>query len=327
MWFSVVLLLPISVATGELVLDSFHLRQVAMTDLQQPICGFSARGRIFTSEDIEAIIGIVEGGYEQGRTAISKEVCRALSWLQPNGRLKDVACREALRKLQALGLISLPSPRTHGGVWNADLDHRNCKVDMTPVSDANLRSVSLRIVRNQADVLLWNSLVGTHHYLHSSRIVGRQIKYLAYADERPVACLGWGDAAWALNSRDGWIGWSCADRVRNRHLVVNNVRFLILPWVHVPNLASYLLGACCGRIVQDWYSKYGTRPVLLETFVDTSRFPGTCYRAANWIQVGLTSGYAKMGDSHHNSQTPKGVFLYPVHDRCKDILKGSSLND
>lgn len=294
-----------------------------MTDLQQPTCDFPARGRIFTPEDIEAIIGIVERHYEQGRTAISQEVCRALSWVQPNGRLKDVACREVLRKLHALGVICLPAPKTRGAVWNAGSDEPRRNTDMTPISDADLRSISLRIARNRADVRLWNSLVCTHHYLHSSRIVGRQIKYLAYAGEKPVACLGWGDSAWAVNSRDGWIGWSCADRVRNRYLVVNNVRFLILPWVHVPNLASYLLGACISRVVRDWQAKYNARPVLLETFVDTSRFPGTCYRAANWTQVGLTSGYAKVGDSHHNSQTPKGVFVYPVHNRCKDILKGS----
>lgn len=322
MLFPVTFLQYSSVLAIELAVGWF--RVAIMPDLQQPTRSFTARGRIFTSEDIDKIVRIVERSFEYGRTAISKQVCQALSWCQPNGRLKDMACREVLRKLETIGLIALPSPKGQGAVWNPPSPECDHDFDTTPVTAADLKSVQVRLVEDPGQILAWNALVGAYHYLHSSRIVGRQLKYVAYAGERLVACLGWGEAAWALKSRDGWIGWSSEDRACNRHLIVNNVRFLILPWIHVPNLASCLLAACSSRIVKDWFDKYGVRPVLLETFVDLAQFPGTCYRAANWTQIGVTAGYAKAGCSHHNSQTPKGIFVYPVHTRFKDMLKGSS---
>ena len=185
-----------------------------------------------------------------------------------------------------------------------------------------MRSVRLQLVASTPAVRLWNYLVSTHHYLHSSRIEGRQLKYVAYDGSRPIACLGWGEAAWELRARDRWIGWTRAQRRRARHRVVGNVRFLILPWVRVPNLASYLLALSVRTLQHDWQRAYASAPVLLESFVDPERFHGTSYLAANWLRVGLTSGYAKKGATHHNSQRPKAVFLYPLDPRCNDRLRG-----
>ena len=150
----------------------------------------------------------------------------------------------------------------------------------------------------------------------------KEIKYIVFDKNRPVACLGWGDASWQLKVRDKWIGWNASQRTRKLHLLVNNVRFLILPWVIVPNFASYILAKCSRAVVNDWEQKNAFRPVLLETFVDTKKFIGTCYRAANWTELGTTSGYAKRGSYHYNSQSPKTLYVYPVNKKFSALLKG-----
>ena len=284
---------------------------------------YRARGRHFTDTQLERILQIAECHFSEGRTSISVQVCKALRWRQPNGRLKDVACREVLRKLEADGLLSLPKPRGKGGVWLPGPTSTKYSGQTSPVRRLDFPDVELRLVKTGDHVPLWNTLVSTYHYLGSSRIVGRQMKYLAFAKGRPVACVGWGDGCWAVSARDRWIGWSAQQRSRNRHLVINNVRFLILPWVRVPNLASFILARCGEAVLKDWQAAYGFQPVLLETFVDPVRFHGTCYRAANWIEVGTTAGYSKTGSAHHNSQAPKTLFVYPVRRSFRDVLKGS----
>ena len=182
----------------------------------------------------------------------------------------------------------------------------------SPITSLAFSDIELRKVASGEETRLWNSLVSTFHYLGSSRIVGRQLKYIAVAQGQPIACLGWGDCSWAVRARDKWIGWTEKQMSRKRQCIINNVRFLILPWVKLPNLASYLLAKCSERIAGDWEAKYAILPVLLETYVDPARFLGTCYRAANWREIGTTAGYAKVGASHHNSQAPKTLFVYPL---------------
>jgi hypothetical protein len=286
--------------------------------------GFYARGRRFTPIQIAQIEEIVARHYVDGRTRLSERVCRALRWRQRNGRLKDMACREVLRKLDDLGVITLPPPKWGGATWCSAEPRLASGIDQTPITSLNFEEIDLVRVTSKLDLRssLWNKLVDQYHYLHSSRIVGRQIKYIAFHNSRPVACLGWSDCAWAQKARDAWIGWSADQRSRNRDRLINNSRFLILPWVRVPNFASWIIARCSSVVISDWAQQYSTEPVLLETFVDAERFLGTCYRAANWTAVGTTAGYAKVGNSHHNSQLPKYVFVYAVTRHFRDILKG-----
>jgi len=194
--------------------------------------------------------------------------------------------------------------------------------DTSKITSLDFKSLRLETVKGGKQSQLWHKLVCEFHYLGSSRIVGRQIKYMVFANNRPIACIGWGDASWHLKCRGEWIGWNVSQRSRKRHLIINNIRFLILPWVNVPNLASHIIARCSRTVIGDWEQKNGFRPVLLETFVDTSRFVGTCYRAANWIELGTTSGYAKSGSHHHNSQTPKTLYVYSVAKNFRGLLKG-----
>ncbi len=289
--------------------------------------GFVARGRNFTPRQVAIIQHIVHKYCQEGRTKISHRVCRALRWRQPNGAPKDMACREVLRKLDAAGLIVLPPPKWGGAVWPSPQSVPVGDVEHTQIRQLRFGAVTLDRVRSKFDpkAKLWNSLVTEHHYLHSSRLVGRQLKYIFYHADRPIACFGWGDAAWSLASRDEWIGWTQRQLARRRHLIVSNVRFLILPWVHVPNLASHLIARCTRELLHDWEETYGYRPVLLETFVDIARFSGTCYRAANWTPIGTTAGYAKTGPAHHNSQPPKLLFMYSTSGNFRAVLRGQRI--
>lgn len=291
--------------------------------------GFYARGRFFTPKQIDHIVGIVDHHSREGRTRLSERICRALRWRQPNGSLKDMACREVMRKLDDLGVISLPKPKWGGAKWSSPETFQPPKSEVTALTSIAFGEIQLVRINSKHHqyASLWNTLVDQHHYLRSSRIVGRQLKYLAIHDGHPIACLGWGDSAWAQSARDTWIGWTATQRTRNRHRIINNCRFLILPWVKIPNLASWLIARCSAAAVKDWQDQYSIRPALLETFVDSERFLGTCYKAANWSDIGVTSGYAKVGNSHHNSQSPKLVFVYPVTPRFRDILRGRKTND
>jgi hypothetical protein len=197
-------------------------------------------------------------------------------------------------------------------VWLKEPNASPFDGETSEITSIDFKKVVIVRAVSKDDNLQWNGLVTAYHYLGSSRIVGRQLKYSVYHAGRPIACLGWGDAAWAISDRDRWIGWTASQRERNRHRIVNNVRFLILPWVHVPNLASFLLGKFRALLPADWLDIYGYSPLLLETFVDVRFFRGTCYRAANWIELGLTAGYSKVGAGHHNSQKPKALFVCPV---------------
>ena len=281
-----------------------------------------ARGRGFTHRQVERIAAIVSARFGEGRTRLSRRICRALNWRQPNGALKDMACREVLRRLEVLKLIRLPPAKTRGGVWPEKPERAPFLQSRRVIRGLDFERLRIHFVCDAKSRRLWNSLVLGFHYIGSARMVGRQAKYLVYCGRRPVACFGWADAAWELRARDRWIGWSPRVRCKKRRFVISNARFLILPWVQVPNLASHLLARVSALVVKDWDAIYGVRPVLLETFVDPRYFQGTSYRAANWIELGATSGFAKCGTSHHNSRTPKILFIYPTTRHARRFLSG-----
>jgi hypothetical protein len=297
------------------------VRSFCYTLVMLPI---TIRKRTIAEADLELIQATVNKHWDKGRKHISKLLCLEWNWRQPNGRLKDMACREVLLTLNRKGLITLP-PRLN----SANNDKRNrsilvVEIDKSPLNAklSDLPSVKLTLVRNTPLEPLYNSLVQQHHYLGYRQIVGNHLKYIAFIGERPVACLGWGSAAWSVKSRDSFVGWNKATREENLHLVVNNTRFLVLPWVSVKCLASKLLALNHRRISDDWLKIYNHPLYLLETFVEKERFAGTCYKAANWICVGQTKGSAKRGHDHLFHGTIKDVYLYPLRKDFREKLKG-----
>jgi hypothetical protein len=282
------------------------------------------RKRTITNTDIVQIQATVNEHWSQGRKHISKILCRQWKWFQPNGRLKDMACRELLLTLNRKGLITLP-PR----LSSASNEKRNrtipvVNIDQSPLQDtpANLHAVDLKPVRNTKLEPLYNSLIHQHHYLGYRQIVGNHLKYIAFINDRPVACLGWGSAAWKVKSRDTFIGWQPKTRRDNLHFVANNTRFLILPWISIKCLASKILALNARRISDDWLNTYHYPVYLLETFIEKNRFKGTCYKAANWILTGQTKGTAKKGHDHLFHGNIKDVYLYPLKKDFRKKLTG-----
>ncbi len=284
------------------------------------------RGRQVTSQDIGLIRSLVNQYQQQGRTFISRELCRIWNWHQPNGALKDMACRELLRRLEQKGLITLPLKKI-------DIDRRYRERSLrellheTDLLTGRLKKflpIDLRMVRGSPQEALHHWLIHQYHYLGYRQIVGPCLKYIAYIQSHPVACLSWGAAAWKVACRDQFIGWSPSARSKNLLLILNNTRFLILPWVRISYLASHLLSQNIKRLASDWYHGYHYVPVLLETFVDAERFSGTSYKAANWHRVGRTQGRGKNDRNHHIHLPVKEVFLYPLRKEFREILTHES---
>jgi hypothetical protein len=282
------------------------------------------RKRTITKADIESIQTTVNKHWDKGRTPISKILCQKWNWIQPNGHLKDMACREVLLTLNRKGLLKLPPRQTSAYNEKRNRSIPVLEVDQSPVNCklADLPHVELKSVRNTHLEPLYNSLIQQHHYLGYRQIVGNHLKYIAFTDHRPIACLGWGSAAWSVKSRDAFIGWNKKTKDQRLHFVANNTRFLVLPWVKVKCLASKVLALNIKSISDDWMTVYHHRLYLLETFVEQSRFKGTCYKAANWIRVGQTKGIAKKGHDHMAHGNIKDVLLYPLGKNFRKKLKG-----
>lgn len=283
------------------------------------------RGRIFTETDLHLIKAIIESEGQRGRCHISRRVCEELRWLRIDGRLKDMACRVALLKMEKDGLIALPAklsrnsynreqlvPRTLFGEPGAEI---SCRVDQ-------LGEIQLVIAKGKTPAShLWRELIDRYHYLGFRRAVGAQLRYIIQTKGGvTLGCIGFSAAAWKSAARDQWIGWSVAEREKNLERVVDNSRFLILPWVRVKGLASKTLAIAARTLLIDWKKTYGYRPILLESFVEVDRFRGTCYRAANWTCVGNTLGRSKY-DRHHLCGKPiKSIWLYPLSKNFKKVL-------
>jgi hypothetical protein len=289
--------------------------------VMQPL---TIRKKTIDESDIEQIQATVNEHWAKGRKHISRVLCRQWQWRQPNGQLKDMACREILLTLNRKGLIALP-PRLN----NANNHKRNkiiplIAVDQTPLQAAlcKLPPIEVKMVRGTDAEPLYNSLIHYHHYLRYRQIVGNHLKYIAYIGDQPVACLGWGSAAWSVKSRDAFIGWDKKTKEQRLHFVANNTRFLVLPWVQVKFLASKLLALNIKSISNDWMAVYQHPLYLLETFVEQNRFKGTCYKAANWIRVGQTKGIAKKGHDHLVHGNIKDVLLYPLRKDFRTKLTG-----
>lgn len=282
------------------------------------------RGREFTQAEIERINELMGAHPGASRRRLSVLVSEELDWRMPDGRLKDAAVRGVMLAMDRDGLIRLP-PRVNAP-WNPRKPPRETAAGEpgAPIEGGvrDLGRITLRAVADRRESALWNELIQRYHYLGYKRQGGAQMRYLARAaDGRMLACLGYSVSAWKARPRDQWIGWSRQRRERHLHLVVNNSRFLILPWVRVPHLASKLLALAARQLPRDWRARYGYSPLLLETFVDRARFAGTCYRAANWLDVGETTGRGRY-DTRHEAygKSVKMIFLLPLAKHARERL-------
>jgi hypothetical protein len=288
---------------------------------------FRYRGRVITPAEVEFIRQIIIQYPGANRRQLSLRLCEAWGWRQANGALRDMVCRGLLLELARAGHLELPSA-THV--------HRNPSarrptsgqartplfLDTTPVevSLRTLRPLDFQQVRRTTEEPHFNHLVAQYHPLGYTRPVGEHLKYLVYAAGRPIACLAWSSAPRHLGARDRFIGWSAEARRRNIRFVAYNPRYLILPWVRVPHLASHVLGQMARRVAGDWQRVYGHPIYFLETFVDPERHRGTCYRAANWVMMGRTTGRGKDSQSKRPNRSIKDVLGYPLTSRFRELL-------
>lgn len=281
------------------------------------------RGREVTEDDVAFIRDLMAAHPDASRRLLSKKLCEAWSWRQPNGALRDMVCRGLLLALHRTGRIELPPVRQ---VPPNPLARRRrppaAVVDTTPLEEclAELRPLEFRQVRRTTEEPLFNSLLEQYHFLGYTQPVGEHLKYLVYGGGRPVACLAWSSAPRHLGPRDRFIGWSAEARRQNIRCIAYNTRFLIVPWVAVPHLASHILGRMPTVLSRDWDRIYGHPVYFLETFIDPARSRGTCYRAANWVLLGRTTGRGKDSTSKRPTRSIKEVLGYPIWKRFRDLL-------
>ena len=285
---------------------------------------FAYRGWAVTEEQIEGIRELIAQNPTASRWRLSRLLCEAWNWVQPNGAPRDMICRGLMLELHRAGFIELPPVRRMPKNY---LVHRRKPkqlplLDQSPVTGSltELGPLDFVQVRRSSRESLFNSLIETYHYLGYTQPVGEHLKYLIYAQGSPLACFAWSSAPRHLRPRDRYIGWSAEARQQNIRLVAYNTRYLVLPWVQVKYLASHLLGRMAKRLSDDWEQLYGHPVYFAETFVHTERYKGTCYRAANWVYLGQTTGRGKNDHTNKPNRPLKDVLGYPLHKRFRQLM-------
>jgi hypothetical protein len=283
----------------------------------------SYRGRAVAGTDLEFIRDLCAAHRGASRRQLSQLLCAAWGWTQANGAPRDMVCRGLMLALARAGHLELPPVRrTPRNPLARRARPLPVEVDPTPLrtSLSELGPLTFRQVRRTDEEALFNGLIEVHHYLGYTQPVGEHLKFMVFAGERPVACFAWSSAPRHLGPRDRYLGWSPQARRRNIRLVAYNARYLILPWVTVPHLASHLLGRMVKMLPAEWERVYGHRVCFAETFVDAERFRGTCYRAANWIFLGRTTGRGKDDQTHRANRALKDVLAYPLAEDFRERL-------
>jgi hypothetical protein len=280
-----------------------------------------------TEDRIEQIRSVIRQNPDWNRTRISNQICMLWEWQSPNGHMKDVSCRDMLRALDKAGKIKLPAAQKPSRAKGTADIVKHMEHDRTPVRAtlAELRPLRVSIVSVGEELAQFKSMLSQHHYLGFDRSIGENMKYAVYSrDRKLLSCLMFGSAAWSCRDRDRFIGWDREEKLRSLSMVTNNSRFLIPEWIFAPHLASHVLSLISRRIAGDWLHKYGHPVYCLETCVETGRFRGTCYRAANWVKVGATTGRGRDG-GHQNAILPiKDVYLYPLAPNFRQLLSGKN---
>ena len=294
---------------------------------EKNFCFPSFCGKNISANEQQLILKIVARYQGLARTELASTLCELLNWIRPNGKLKTVECRQFLELLHQIGILTLPDKRSQ-------VKRRKTKIRLTQASEINetlqgtlkdFRPITLTPVINDSDRTLWKELIERYHYLGCRMPFGAHLRYFINASDLQatiLGCLQFSSPAWRMAARDKWIGWSNITRVNNLQHLVNNSRFLILPHVKIENLASHVLSLAACKIVEDWQARYHLKPLLIETLVDQKKFNGGCYRAANWLEIGVTTGRGRQDSRHqrHNA-VPKRIFLYPLHKNAQKQLR------
>ena len=284
-------------------------------------------GREFSPAELDHIRELLELRPVVRRVALSRRICQDFGWLNVLGQPKEMSCRVALLRMEKDGLIGLPAPlnKNGGGRCPIKLSAASEPREAVQASAGTLEPLAFQKVDKGRLSSLWNELIHRYHYLGYRPLSGAQMRYLIWSgDGLPVAALGFGASAWQIQPRDEHIGWNHQQRAAGLHRIVNNARFLILPWVRCPGLASRILSGIIKPLRADWRWRYGYEPVLLETFVEIPRFSGASYRAANWVRVGQTQGRGKLEKNHRQVAPLKEIWLYPLHPCFRQVLCAST---
>ncbi|HTE84822.1 MAG TPA: Druantia anti-phage system protein DruA [Dehalococcoidia bacterium] len=285
-------------------------------------------GHTVRTDELDLIRSIVDEFSGLSRVELASTVCELLGWTRATGRLKARECRDLLERLEAAEAIRLPAKRVGrpaGAHTRVPVTKRGDVPALVTGTVHDLAPIAIERVTTTDDRLLFRELVGRHHYLGHATPFGAHLRYLIYAarpERQVVACMQFSSAAWRLTPRDAWIGWDEATRVRHLPQVINNSRFLVLPWISAYNLASTILSRVARQVVPDWATMYGVTPVLLETLVDPRRFDGASYRAANWRVVGTTTGRGRNDRHRRVVRVPKRVLIYPLVPDTAERLRG-----
>lgn len=290
---------------------------------------FVFKGKTFTEADLDLVRELVESYSHLGRYELAQTIAAVLEWERANGSPKWRECRDLLEKLADDGLVTLPglrNGRPRGSKTSVPKSAGGEPREELIGSVRDVAPVQLSLVRTEGDRLLWRELVGRYHYLGHKVPFGAQLRYLirvSQPHEAVVGCMQLSSPAWKVAPRDTWIGWDDETRGRNLQLIVNNSRFLILPWVKVKNLASHVLSKLAKELIPQWQEAYGISPVLMETFVDSRRFRGTCYKASGWAQLGMTQGRGRMDRNKERiGADPKEIFVRPLVKDARQHLRG-----
>ena len=277
-------------------------------------------GRDFSHKEIDSIKHLIAQVPTRNRAQLSRLTCQSLKWFKPDGGLKDMSARVAMLRMQEDGLIKLPPPLCKRPVPTVQLSSKTDPQELVEQPAGQLSPLRFERVVDKSSSRLWNEYIQRYHYLGHKLLPGAQLRYMIYSQNRLIALQGFGAAAWQTAPRDNYIGWSHEQRQKNLHLIVNNARFLILPWIKSHNLASMILAKVSSLLSDHWYEQYNYYPVLLETFVEKPRFEGTCYKAANWVFLGQTKGRGKLGPAGIQSVPIKDLLVYPLDNKFREIL-------
>ena len=284
-------------------------------------------GNSVNDSERQLILEVVDRYQGLARTELADTLCELLNWVRPNGKLKTVECRQFLESLHEKGFLNLPEKHYRS-------KRRKTHIALTKTTETSellqgtlqdYHPISLDLVQDDGDRSLWKELIERHHYLGYRIPFGAHLRYLIHAkaaDKIVLGCLQFSSPAWRMASRDQWIGWTDDTRATNLQRIINNSRFLILPHVKIRNLASHVLSLATRKITDDWQASYHVEPLLIETLVDQKKFTGGCYRAANWLEVGVTTGRGRQDSQHQRHQAaPKRVFLYPLQKNVRKVLQ------
>ena len=282
----------------------------------------------FTTNDIAHIQDVVKRFPRLSRNELAKTLCEHLNWVSPSGASKVKGCLTLLERLADQDLVVLPDKSARGRLTPdkpPSLTQRTVEKPLIKGALKDLSPINLQILHDKELIQLWNEYVQRYHPLKFRRPFGHWLRYFVLADDEPLGCLLMCGAAKALHHRDHWIGWSVAERRRNLSWVINNSRYLIFPWVQIPHLASHVLAQLARRVAKDWENRWGYQPVLMETFVDPEQYSGTCYKAAGWQNVGMTTGEGIVRPGKHYTTSPKTIFVKPLNQQFRSLLCSEKL--